>query len=119
MAGGILEYRGLKLGEDHSLSFGGFYRTLGTRSNKDDTEAYSPYLQDVWSLSPKIDLTLGLRFYYVEKNRYESWAATGGSRRMKRKNERHWCPKMHLEYRPTPYTTVCLSISRAYRLPTP
>lgn len=128
--GGIAEYQDIKfdLFCPHRLTTGIDYRSLGSKDNHDAIILGSAYLQDSFEVTPKLTVTTGLRFYYIEKDRSLSASEQGMEwypgwifryQKEKRDSETQWCPKLRLDYKLTPSFSLYGAISRAYRVPTP
>jgi len=122
-----LDYLDFELIRNHAFSIGGEHRTQGDRDDRDFYEIYSGYFQDVWTVTPPLTLTWGLRYYEFQSDAYKAGfpgfavynqlSKSEQEAYQTRRREREWCPKARLEYQLDPSLTLYAAVSREMRTP--
>lgn len=114
--GGILQYH-FDLWENNSLTVGYDHRRMEVAAKEDIWRIQAGYFEDRWLFTPKLSLTLGLRYVHSRELTYEyADPGTATTYRHKIKTDL-WLPKSTLSYRITPETEVFVSVNRDYHLP--
>lgn len=114
--GGILQYH-LDLWKNHSLTVGYDHRRMEVANKEDLWRIHAGYFEDRWLITPKLSLTLGLRYVHSRELTYE-YADPGTTTKYRHKIKTDlWLPKSTLSYRITPETEVFVSVNRDYHLP--
>ena len=114
--GGSLQYR-LDLWENNSLTLGYDHRRMEIRKIGDNYRIQAGYFENIWAITPKLVLNLGLRYSHT---REVSWPyADPGTTEKYRHKIKHdvWLPKFTLSYKFRPQTEAYLSINRDYHVP--
>lgn len=114
--GTSLDYQNFELVKDHTLSIGGEYRDLGTPDNKNYSTTLSGYLQDVWSVTPYLNLTYGFRYYRFEIDAARPYK-TSADRVNYRRIEKAFCPKIRADYQLNPGLALYAAVSSETRTP--
>ena len=114
--GGIIQYR-LNLWEHNILTVGYDQRRMEVESQDDWFRIHAGYFDDIWAITPKLSLNLGLRFVRIREYSYPY--ADPGTITMYRHTIKTdlWMPKSTLSYRFSPETEVYVSVNRDYHVP--
>jgi len=114
--GGTLHYR-LNLWEDNSLTLGYDHRRMEVENMEDLVRIHAGYFEDIWSVTPKLSLNLGLRYSHIRELSYP-YADPGTTTQYRHKIKYDlWLPKSTLSYRFSPQTEGYVSVNRDYHLP--
>ena len=106
---------------DHAFSVGGYYHSMGASTPtvwdvKDWIEIWSGYVQDVWSMTPRLTATYGFRYYRFEVDTWKPNHVGPWTNFDYRKVEKEFCPKVRLDYQFKPDLTLYAAASREIRM---
>jgi len=114
--GGIFQYH-LNLWKDNSLTVGYDQRWMGVKSMPDNFRVQAGYFDDIWALTHKLTLNLGLRYAHMRELSYP-YADPGTTTKYRHKFKTDlWLPKCTVSYRFSPKTEAYVSVNRDYHLP--
>ena len=120
--GVTLDFLNFDLITDHAFSVGGYYNRMGTTTpmrvwdNKDWVEIWSGYVQDVWSITPRLTATYGARYYRFEVDAWEPDHVGPWYEFDYRRVDEKFCPKARLDYQFKPDLSLYAAASREMRM---